>query len=110
MFFAASKKFFRRLLLEELKTCRLLSAELKGLNEIASLIAPFRSQIQGVTIVTHGFQFGEGNGDGLMPLASAVRNRADSFNGELRSAWLLDYDVAAETLVGAFDFSLSQEN
>ncbi|MCA9195494.1 MAG: hypothetical protein KDB03_27170, partial [Planctomycetales bacterium] len=61
--------------------------------------------VTGVTIVTHGYQppdalidaaklvcLSVGDGDSLMPLAQAIRNRADAVNGD-GYAWLLDYDV-----------------
>ncbi len=59
--------------------------------------------IEGITVVSHGFQLTSQGGDSLMPLASAIRDRADSENGSERGAWLLDYDVSGEGGRGSFD-------
>ncbi|MDA1013877.1 MAG: hypothetical protein O3A00_05410 [Planctomycetota bacterium] len=37
--------------------------------------------ITGATIISHGFQFGDDDGDSLKSLAIAVRDRADNQNG-----------------------------
>ena len=52
--------------------------------------------VVGATIITHGFQAGNNDGDSLLPLAQAVEARAGS-------GWLLDYDVSGEGGLGAFD-------
>lgn len=58
--------------------------------------------ITGATIVTHGFQLKDTDGDSLLSLASAVRDRADAENGD-ESAWLIDYDVPGAAQVGEFN-------
>ena len=89
---------------ESLELRRLLVMDLATMN---NMLAPFKDGIEGVTVVTHGFQFSETDGDSLMPLASAIRQRADSENGAAKSSWLLDYDVRTEGSQGGFDNDLS---
>lgn len=52
-----------------------------------------RVRASGATIVTHGYQFFDGDGDSLHDLARDIWSRADSENGPRRDAWLLDYDI-----------------
>ena len=66
--------------------------------------------ITGITIVTHGFQLGDSGGDSLLPLAQAIRDRADAENGPDNGAWLLDYDVRGEGATGGFDLDGSLES
>ena len=101
----------RRLVIEPLEERRLLQ------------VAPFRllwpdgnaedmrallreHPITGATIITHGFQPGNTAdwGDSLLPLARAIRNRADAATPLVENdAWLLDYDVGSEGGEGHFD-------
>ena len=69
---------------------------------IASLLRPHLASIDGVTVVTHGFQPDASAGDSLNLLSSAIRDRADAENGTQQSAWLLDYDVRSEGTNGFF--------
>ena len=78
--------------------------------EVADMIAPHRDEIQGLTVVTHGFQLSADSGDSLQPLATAVRNRADAENGSDSSAWLLDYDVRGDGFSGGFDLDLNESD
>ncbi|MCA9140177.1 MAG: hypothetical protein KDB00_25570, partial [Planctomycetales bacterium] len=60
-------------------------------------------KIEGVTIVTHGFQIlgTVAEGDGMMSLARSIQGVADSIDG--REGWLIDYDVPYEGSQGYFD-------
>jgi hypothetical protein len=58
--------------------------------------------ISSATIITHGFQLTE-DGNSLIELAKAIRNRADVENGAGKEAWLLDYDLQGLFEVAAFD-------
>ena len=60
--------------------------------------------VTGATIIVHGFEPTDGEGDRLLPLAQAIRDRADPHdpldpNPPTGTAWLLDYDQAG----GGFD-------
>ena len=48
--------------------------------------------------VTHGFEPFDEEGDTMLPLAQAIRQKIDDENG-INQAWLLDFD----TVTGAFD-------
>ena len=89
---------------EVLEPRQLLAIDIANM---ASMIDGYRDDLQGVTIVTHGFQFFESDGDSMLELAQEIRNRADSENGSANSAWLLDYDVPTETTTGYFDDDLT---
>jgi Ca2+-binding RTX toxin-like protein/protocatechuate 3,4-dioxygenase beta subunit len=52
--------------------------------------------ITGVTIVTHGLDPFDLDGDSMLPLAKAIRDRADASNGSDK-AWLLDFDSDSGT-------------
>jgi len=89
---------------ERLEDRILLAADFST-NEIRTLLDAQRDQIEGITVITHGYQ-PFGNGDSLMGLASAIESRAESQYAEAGSskeAWLLDYDVSGEGLSGGFD-------
>jgi hypothetical protein len=89
--------------LESLEPRLLLAADPTGLSlaEVRDLLAAV--DVTGATIITHGFQPTAGGGDSLMPLAQAIRTKADTANGEQRYAWLLDYDVPGQGEIGQFD-------
>ncbi len=76
-----------------------------SLRNAALMLAPYLEDLNSVTVVTHGYQLTQGDGDSLRSLSNAIRMRADAENGASRSAWLLDYDVASENSSGFFDFS-----
>ncbi len=61
--------------------------------------------LQGITVVTHGFQPTQDSGDSLQLLSQEIRNRADAENGTDAGAWLIDYDVRSEGGNGVFDFN-----
>src|SRR5262245_52287470 len=48
--------------------------------------------ITGATIITHGWQLLDSDGDSLMGLATDIRAKIDANNAG-DEAWLLDYDV-----------------
>lgn len=55
-----------------------------------------RQTITGATIITHGYQFSDGGGDSMMPLADAIKKKIQARfdnegNGE--TCWLLDLDI-----------------
>ncbi|MBI5760604.1 MAG: hypothetical protein HZA46_18970 [Planctomycetales bacterium] len=68
-----------------------------------------RQTVTGATIITHGFQLSDSDGDSLAALAQAVRTRADTENGPNQTAWLLDYDLvnANGQFTGLFDANQS---
>src|SRR5207249_370170 len=73
------------------------------LAQIAARFHEFDADVTGATIITHGFQLSDDGGNALSSLAQAVRDRADVDGGPDRSAWLLDYTVAADGAAGHFD-------
>ncbi len=94
------KRQLRRLmLLEQMEDRRVMAYA--SVSDIRNQLA--HENIDGITVVTHGLQFFQSGGDSLMPLATAIRDRADAENGQSRGAWLLDYDVTGEGGQGAFD-------
>ena len=103
----ARSKLNRLRQFEQLEARRVLTAELASVLEMASMIAPHRDGIQGLTVVTHGFQTSADSGDSLLPLATAVRDRTEAENGSDSSAWLLDYDVRGDGFSGGFDLNLN---
>ncbi|MAE63770.1 MAG: hypothetical protein CMJ18_05815, partial [Phycisphaeraceae bacterium] len=48
--------------------------------------------VTGVTVVVHGYEPFDDEGDQLLPLAEAIRSRAESF-GANTNAWLIDIDT-----------------
>lgn len=67
------------------------------------MLGSVQVQVTGATIITHGFQPFDTDGDSLWSLADAIRFRADTENGATESAWLLDYDLVADGGMGIFD-------
>ncbi len=95
----------RRLLMEMLEERRVMTdsaPDARG-NGMALHSPISQNQISSVTIVTHGFQLSENDGDSMLPLARQLRNRIDYDNGAGGDAWLLDYDVTQEGGVAQFD-------
>ena len=100
----------RRLEAEMLEIRRVLAGQptpLASIEELAASLEPHRPSIEGVTVVTHGFQFTDGDGDSMQGLGSAIQARTDYENGSAFSSWLLDYDVRDEGSIGGFDLDLS---
>jgi len=72
--------------------------------EMRSKLAPYLGDVQGATIITHGYQHELlGSGDSLLELAQAIRNRADAASGQGdpaqgddHDAWLLDCKVTSQ--------------
>jgi len=78
----------------------------RTVEQVAVVLRRLRRQtVTGATIITHGFQFSDSDGDSLAPLAEAVRTRADLENGPNETAWLLDYDLVESNgqFTGVFD-------
>jgi hypothetical protein len=102
----------RRSFFELLEPRMMLTAagDLKTPSYLRDLLQPHLDAISGVTVVTHGFQFGADSGDSLLPLGAAIRDRADAENSGGASAWLLDYDVRDDGAVGGFDFDLTDDD
>ena len=92
-------------LLEE----RLLLTNLASVESVADQLRPFIQQLEGITVVTHGFQAGNGDGDGMSSLSHAIRERADSFAGDY-DAWLLDYDLRDDGGEAGIDVDLNAED
>ncbi len=67
---------------------------------VADLLGPtgLDVTITGVTVVTHGLEPFDVEGDSMLPLARAIRQKIDDTNGTAQ-AWLLDYDSQS----GLFD-------
>lgn len=95
---ARNRGAVRRLLrIEMLEDRRLLATT--PISVIADMLR--NAPVGGVTVVTHGFQpHVLGSPESLRPLADAIRDRADSENGDLRTAWMLDYDSRNDFDVG----------
>jgi Ca2+-binding RTX toxin-like protein len=104
-----SARRFTPLLMEALEDRRLLALT-ESFEDVASLFGKGANTVTGVTVVTHGFQFGDSDGDSLMPLAKAIRNRVDEANNDAATAWLLDYDVRSEASVGFFDVDTTESD
>lgn len=64
--------------------------------------------ITGATIITHGFQIGDRDGDSLLPLGERIWFKVDALNGGVESSYLLDYDVGGQNAGGVFDLSQSR--
>ncbi len=98
----------RRLALETLEPRMLLTADWT-VDAVRDNLREYLEQptVSGLTVVAHGFQLGNDDGDSLLPLARAIRNRADQGNGPTTGAWLLDYDVSAEGGTEGFDLQQS---
>jgi hypothetical protein len=75
-----------------------LRFECLTIGSLREMLRPDRVTVAGVTIITHGFQLlgTADEGDGMRPLADAIRTRAGASLGDDSRAWLLDYDIAAE--------------
>ncbi len=71
-----------------------------GVSELVDLLGPagLNISITGATIITHGFEPFDADGDSMLPLAQEIRNVADAGNGADK-AWLLDFDART----GRFD-------
>jgi hypothetical protein len=71
-----------------------------SLPQLADLIGPsgLGLNVSGTTIITHGFEPFDAEGDSMLPLAKVIRERADAANGP-QDAWLVDYDAST----GRFD-------
>ncbi len=95
----------RQLLTEMLEERRVMTTQPLTLAEMAQHLRPAIDQhhVSSVTVVTHGFQLGQQDGDAMLPLAKQLRSRIDHDNGPNADAWLLDYDVTREGGVGRFD-------
>jgi len=78
-----------------------LDENLIELTEVADLFDVYGIDITGATIITHGFQLLDSDGDALKPLADAIYGLPE-FNG-----WLLDYDVPDGEAMGGFDLNAS---
>jgi hypothetical protein len=78
-----------------------------SVEEVAAVLQ--RQTVTGATIVTHGYQFSDSDGDALAPLAQAIRTRADTENGPIEAAWFLDYDLVESNgqFAGVFDAAQS---
>ncbi len=84
-----------------------------SLTDVRQRLAPYLAEdlVEGVTVLVHGFAPIAGQGDELIPLALAIRNRADGSDsssadpatGDSFDAWLLDYDLPDDGAQGAFD-------
>jgi hypothetical protein len=100
-----------RLSFEALESRRLLAAELLSVIDMADLIRPYLSSIEGLTVVTHGFQ-PTNTGDSMSSLSHAVYSRADSYaNSSIgKNAWLLDYDIRDEATIAGFDIDLAGDD
>jgi hypothetical protein len=84
---------------EQLEQRQMLALSTGSLDEVRETLRQRLSGIEHVTVVTHGFQLTDDNGDSLLSLAQAVRERAGS-----DKTWLLDYDVFGEDKgTGRFD-------
>ncbi|MDT8419498.1 MAG: calcium-binding protein, partial [Desulfuromonadales bacterium] len=55
----------------------------------------------GATIVTHGYQLTDDNGDSLAPIAEAIHALPNQ-------SWYLDYDIAGDEQPGLFDLTQSE--
>ncbi len=62
--------------------------------DMKSLLSPYilSNSIKYVTVVTHGFQLTDGNGDALYDLAKDIRNNADNLDGD-KTSWLIDFEL-----------------
>ena len=89
--------------IERLEERSLLSIDTLSVDQVAAIFRQSSITVTGATIVTHGFQTENNDGDSLMPLATAIRDRVDSANGLSETAWFLDYDISGAGGVGAFD-------
>ncbi len=71
-----------------------------GLPEIVDLLGPggLNINVTGATVVTHGFEPFDVDGDSMLPLAQEIRGAVDDANGA-DGAWLLDFDART----GRFD-------
>ncbi|MEZ6120462.1 MAG: hypothetical protein R3C28_28345 [Pirellulaceae bacterium] len=96
---------------EALEERRLLTTNLFSVDAMADKLRPYLSSIEGLTVITHGFQ-PTNTGDSLSSLSHAVYSRADSHAAKHvgRDAWLLDYDIRSESNLAGFDIDLSEND
>lgn len=74
-----------------------------SIEEMADIFRQSTVHVTGATIITHGYQQSDNDGDSLMPLALAIRDRADRDNGSSQTSWLLDYDIGHEGVDSSVD-------
>jgi len=89
----------RRLLCESLEDRRVFAGI--DIPTMRSYLQPFveRTGDKYVTVVTHGFQIFNGDGDSMYDVAKDIRQTTDEINGA-PSTWLIDYDLSGD--VGVF--------
>jgi hypothetical protein len=103
----------RRCEFESLEVRSMLSGD--GLVEGVDFLRPSQmfarmagQPITGATIITHGFQLGDRDGDSLLQLGEKIWFKVDALNGGAESSYLLDYDVRGQNTAGVFDLSQSR--
>ena len=109
---AQHKQLFRnQLQLETLEPRCLLANDLAELGLVSAKLA---GRMTGATIITHGFQLGpddatpSSNGDALMPLAQAIRSRANGAAPATNpGAFLVDYELSGEGGFAGVDLAQS---
>ncbi len=89
------------LAIEKLEPRAMMAGVTYSTDQMRSLLAG--NSVAGVTVITHGFQFFDNDGDSMLPLAQDIRMVADEKNKLPEDAWLLDYDLDPTTGVGRFD-------
>ncbi|MCA9199426.1 MAG: hypothetical protein KDA87_17895, partial [Planctomycetales bacterium] len=96
---------------EALEARMLLTTGFFSVSEMADKLRPHLSSIQGLTVITHGFQ-PTNTGDGMSNLSHAVYARADAYAADStgRDAWLLDYDIRSEATLAGFDVDLIKDD
>lgn len=74
---------------------RILLTNTISMDDMRARLAPRLNEIEYVTVVTHGWQISNANGDSMYSLAEAILDETDRVNGTSKTAWLLDYTVDA---------------
>ena len=104
---------FATALPEPLEGRQLLTATMWSTADVQQMFTPQRlDAITGVTVITHGFQASDSDGDSLLELAQAIDLQADL--NTRGGGWLLDYDLRlgsdGKSFVEGFDPDQSRVN